>query len=68
MIIANKVGKNLGFDSDKNTVDVFWNAGERQFPTAAKSDLAVELVGLIGERYAERANPQATLSATAARD
>ena len=68
MIIANKVGKNLGFDSDQNTVDVFWNAGERQFPTAAKSTLAVELVSLIGERYAERANPQATLSATAVRD
>jgi len=68
MIIANKVGRDLGFDSDDNSVTVYWNSGERQFPTAAKSTLAVELVGLIGERYAERANNQLLLSATAARE
>ena len=68
MIIANKVGRDLGFDSDDNSVTVYWNSAERQFPTAAKSTLAVELVGLIGERYAERANNQLLLSATAARE
>jgi phosphopantothenoylcysteine decarboxylase/phosphopantothenate--cysteine ligase len=53
MIIANKVGANLGFDSDKNAVEVFWQTGEKKFPTMSKSALATELVELIGVRYEE---------------
>lgn len=54
MIIANQVGKNRGFDSDDNEVDVFWKTGERSFPMMAKEKLAVELMKLITERYRER--------------
>jgi phosphopantothenoylcysteine decarboxylase/phosphopantothenate--cysteine ligase len=53
MIIANLVGENRGFDSDDNTVDVFWAAGEQSFPIMAKTELAVALIKLIAERYLE---------------
>ena len=51
MIVANKVGKNLGFDSDDNAVEVLWSGGEQSFPLAAKTTLAQGLVKLIAERY-----------------
>jgi phosphopantothenoylcysteine decarboxylase/phosphopantothenate--cysteine ligase len=54
MIIANQVGENRGFDSDENTVDVFWAAGEQSFPMMAKTKLAVALINLIAERYLQR--------------
>ncbi len=53
MIVANRVGKNLGFDSDDNAVEVFWQNGEQSFPVATKSALARDLVKLIAERYRE---------------
>jgi len=51
IIIANQVGAGLGFDSDENAVEVFWQGGEKKFPTSAKSALAVELIKLISKRY-----------------
>ena len=51
MIIANKVGVDRGFDSDVNTVEVYWRGGEQSFPTAAKSELAEDLIRLIADRY-----------------
>jgi phosphopantothenoylcysteine decarboxylase/phosphopantothenate--cysteine ligase len=51
MIIANTVGENQGFESDDNTVEVFWTDGEQSFPTMAKTRLAVDLMRLIAERY-----------------
>jgi phosphopantothenoylcysteine decarboxylase/phosphopantothenate--cysteine ligase len=51
MIIANRVGANLGFDRDENAVSVFWEGGEKRFPETDKSVLANELVELIVERY-----------------
>lgn len=51
MIIANKVGVDRGFDSDVNTVEVYWRGGEQSFPTAAKSALAEDLIRLIADRY-----------------
>ena len=70
MIIANQVGKNRGFDSDENTVDVFWASGEKSFPTMAKEELAFELMGLITERYLERSDAGASgdLPVAAVRD
>lgn len=56
MIIANVVGKDRGFDSDENTVEVFWPGGERSFPTMDKEKLAVALVELVAERYRERSS------------
>ncbi len=69
MIIANKVGTNLGFDSDENAVEVFWKTGEKKFPTTSKSALAAELVALISERYEKSIeNSTDNPAAVAARD
>ena len=51
MIIANRVGADLGFDSDENAVSVFWHDGARRFPRADKSQLANELIELIAQHY-----------------
>ena len=53
MIIANKVGENRGFNTDDNTVEVFWNGGEQPFPTMAKTELAGHLIALIAKRFDE---------------
>ena len=52
MIIANRVGRAEGFDLDENTVCVYWPGAHRAFPTAAKTDLARDLVEVVAERYA----------------
>jgi phosphopantothenoylcysteine decarboxylase/phosphopantothenate--cysteine ligase len=64
MIIANKVGANLGFDRDENAVDVFWHGGEKKFPKTSKTALAVELIELISTRFEESANNPATAAAS----
>ena len=51
MIIANKVGSNLGFDSDENSVLVLWNGGSKRFKKQLKISLAEQLVQLISKRY-----------------
>jgi len=51
MIIANKVGSNLGFDSDENSVLVLWNGGSRRYKKQLKISLAKQLVQLISKRY-----------------
>jgi len=51
MIVANRVGAGSGFDSDDNTVSVLWTGGGKSFPTAAKLDLARELVELVAEHF-----------------
>ena len=53
MIVANRVGEDRGFDSDENTVDVYWRDGEQSFATAAKTELARQLMVLVTERYAQ---------------
>ena len=59
MIIANRVGDDCGFDSDDNSVNVFWSDGERHFPTARKSELARNLIELMAQRfYAARGAPK----------
>jgi phosphopantothenoylcysteine decarboxylase/phosphopantothenate--cysteine ligase len=70
MIVANMVGKNLGFDSDDNSVEVFWPGGEQSFPLAAKSVLAHDLVNLIAKRFHEQfgSGTKTELPAIAARD
>lgn len=52
MIIANRVGRDCGFDVDDNTVEVFWDGGEHAFPTAAKTELASQIIELVADRYA----------------
>ena len=51
MIIANRVGDDCGFDTDENSVNVFWSDGERRFPTAQKSELAHNLIELVAQRF-----------------
>ena len=51
MIIANRVGDDCGFDTDDNSVNVFWTDGERRFPTAEKSELARNLIELVAQRF-----------------
>ena len=70
MIIANQVGENRGFDSDKNTVDVFWAGAEKSFPMMPKDELAVALIELITELYLEKtgAGTRSDISVVAVRD
>jgi len=51
MIVANQVGDDHGFDHDDNAVNVLWQNGAREFPKAAKAELARGLIELIAERY-----------------
>jgi phosphopantothenoylcysteine decarboxylase/phosphopantothenate--cysteine ligase len=68
MIIANRVGVDLGFDSDENAATAFWKKGEKRFPRAHKSELANELVELVAERYyavrGAEAQPRLTVIST----
>ena len=68
MIVANKVGDNLGFDCDENSVVVLWRTGEKTFPTTAKSSLAVELIELVSEHYRKSADNTSGLTAVAGND
>ena len=59
MIIANRVGANLGFDCDENAVEVIWRTGEKKYPKTSKAELAVNLIELISERYKKAQKPAA---------
>jgi phosphopantothenoylcysteine decarboxylase/phosphopantothenate--cysteine ligase len=65
MIVANRVGEDRGFDRDDNAAQVYWHGGERDFPTAAKAELADGIVRLVAERYAavrgDATQPQVTV-------
>ncbi len=55
MIVANRVGEGMAFDTDDNEVVVLWpGGGRRAYARAAKQTLAEDLVALIAERYAAR--------------
>ena len=51
MIVANRVGRDCGFDRDDNAATVLWSGGERIFPTASKVDLARHLIELAANRF-----------------
>lgn len=51
MIIANKVGRDRGFNNDENTVCVYTPEGHQSFPMTAKTELARSLVEVIAGRY-----------------
>ena len=55
MIIANRVGRDCGFDLDDNAAIALWSGGEQEFPTSSKVELARNLIELAAEHfYAER--------------
>ena len=70
MIVANRVGDDCGFDRDDNAVTVLWNDGKKNFPSAAKSELAGDLVGLIVEHFnaARAADTQPRLTVISSKD
>jgi len=70
MIVANLVGRDRGFETERNAVDVYWQGGERSFAETAKRRLADDIIALVAERYAatrhEATRPE--LPALASRD
>ena len=57
MLVANKVGDDCGFDRDDNAVEVLWSDGSRAFETAAKTELADEIVRLVATRFEATRGP-----------
>ena len=51
MVAANQVGKGQGFDSDQNSLSVFWPGGSCHLESAPKPQIAEKLLNLIAERY-----------------
>jgi phosphopantothenoylcysteine decarboxylase/phosphopantothenate--cysteine ligase len=51
MIAANQVGAAQGFEADDNALLVLWEGGRALLPTQTKSQLAVQLVDLIADRF-----------------
>ena len=70
MIVANRVGDDCGFDRDDNAATALWSGGKNDFPMAAKSDLARDLIELIAEHfYAVRgADTQPRLTVISSKD
>jgi phosphopantothenoylcysteine decarboxylase/phosphopantothenate--cysteine ligase len=56
MIAANRVGADLGFDTDDNALQVFWEGGSAALEQTRKSRLARQLVALVAERYHHKHN------------
>ncbi len=55
MIAANWVGQQEGgFDSERNALQVYWDKGQTTFTMQAKTELAKQLLTLIGERINEK--------------
>jgi phosphopantothenoylcysteine decarboxylase/phosphopantothenate--cysteine ligase len=50
IIVANKVGGELGFGSDENEATVLWKNGQRTFPRMSKQKLAQKLIELVVEK------------------
>jgi len=55
LIAANEVGHAKAFDCDQNALLVLWRGGRVELPSAAKSELAYALAGVIVERFREQA-------------
>ena len=54
MIIANDVSNtDIGFNSDSNSVTVFWGGNQQEFPRMSKSALSNELIELIAHQYTD---------------
>lgn len=51
LIAANWVGGDMGFDSEDNALETFWDGGQRRIERADKQTVARELITVIAERY-----------------
>ena len=57
MIAANDVSdRTIGFNSDQNSLSVFWSGGEQKLETADKQILAKQLMQLVAQRYLKNTN------------
>ena len=53
LIAANRVGvPGSGFESDDNALSVYWDGGERALGPSPKSELAGQLLDVVGDRLA----------------
>jgi phosphopantothenoylcysteine decarboxylase/phosphopantothenate--cysteine ligase len=56
MIAANDVSQaGIGFNSDDNALQVFWNGGEQYLQVADKYQLALQLLALVSVQYNKKA-------------
>ena len=52
MIAANDITREgLGFNSDNNALNVYWQTGDAELPTGKKSELAKSLLSLVATQY-----------------
>lgn len=51
LIVANRVGRDCGFDRDENAATALWSGGDQVFPETSKTQLARELIELVAERF-----------------
>ena len=51
MVAANLVGEGLGFDTDENSLSIFWQGGSKKIERANKTVVAQQLISVIAERY-----------------
>jgi phosphopantothenoylcysteine decarboxylase/phosphopantothenate--cysteine ligase len=59
MIVANDVSNSdIGFNSDSNSVTVFWGENQQDFPLMSKSALSNELIELIAHQYTDPTNSE----------
>lgn len=58
MVAANRVGDGLGFDSDRNALEVYWPGGSQTLGTTSKELLARQLLEIIVARYREHTSEQ----------
>ncbi len=56
MIAANHVGDSAGFESDENSLQIFWEGGGTVLEKAPKEKLARQLISVVAEHYYEK-NP-----------
>jgi len=54
MIAANQVGNGLGFNSEENALQVFWETGEQRLAVTGKQQLARQLTALIATQFQQR--------------
>jgi phosphopantothenoylcysteine decarboxylase/phosphopantothenate--cysteine ligase len=55
MVAANWVGKKQGgFESDENSLHIFWEKGDKLLPMSSKKQLAWQLLELINEKMNEK--------------
>ena len=61
MIVANLVGRQLGFDAEDNSAVLLWADGSQALGQMSKTELARRIVAVIAARYRQASPAPATL-------